>query len=143
MKKRVYDDNYEDIIDLPHHVSSTRNRMSMIDRAAQFSPFAALTGHSEAVKETERLTDEQIELDENRKTILNEKLQMILEKLKEHPEITFTFFRPDSRKSGGEYVEISGVVKKIDEIERCVRLIDGTKIFIDDIYEIQGNIFKD
>lgn len=143
MKKRVFNDDYEDIIELPHHVSPTRNRMSMIDRAAQFSPFAALTGHSEAVKETERLTDEQIELDENRKTILNEKLQMILEKKKENPEITFTFFRPDSRKSGGEYVEISGVVKKIDEIERCIRLIDGTNIFIDDIYEIQGNIFTD
>ena len=142
-KKRVFNDQYDDIIELPHHVSSTRSRMSIIDRAAQFSPFAALTGHNEAVRETERLTDERIELDENKKTILNEKLQIIMEKQEEQPEITFTFFMPDSRKNGGKYVDITGVVKKIDEIERCVRLMDGTRIFIDDLFEISGNIFAD
>lgn len=142
-KKRVFNDQYDDIIELPHHVSSTRSRMSIIDRAAQFSPFAALTGHNEAVRETERLTDERIELDENKKTILNEKIQIIMEKQKEQPEITFTFFMPDSRKNGGKYVDITGVVKKIDEIERCVRLMDGTRILINDIYEISGDIFTD
>lgn len=142
-KKRAFNDQYDDIIGLSHHVSPTRSRMSIIDRAAQFSPFAALTGHNEAVRETERLTDERIELDENKKTILNEKLQIIMEKQKEQPEITFTFFMPDSRKNGGKYVDITGVVKKIDEIERCVRLMDGTRILINDIYEISGNIFAD
>ena len=143
MKKRVFNDNYEDILGHPHHSSSTRNRMSIIDRAAQFSPFAALTGHHEAVRETERLTTERIELDENRKTILNEKLQIIMEKLGERSEITFTFFRPDDKKAGGEYVDVTGVVKKVDEIERCVRLMDGTTILIEDIYEITGSIFRD
>ena len=142
-KKRAFNDQYDDIIGLSHHVSPTRSRMSIIDRAAQFSPFAALTGHNEAVRETERLTDERIELDEYKKTILNEKLQIIMEKQKEQPEITFTFFMPDSRKNGGKYVDITGVVKKIDEIERCVRLMDGTRIFIDDLFEISGNIFAD
>ena len=143
MKKRAFNDNYEDIIELPHHISPTRNQMSIIDRAAQFSPFAALTGHNEAVKETERLTTERIELDENRKTILNEKLQIVLDKIKEHSEITFTFFKPDDKKTGGKYLNITGVVKKIDAIERCVRLVDGTNILIEDIYEISGNIFTD
>lgn len=136
MKKRVFDDNYEDIIDLSHHVSPTRNKMSMIDRAAQFSPFAALTGHDAAIKETARLTEQKTELDENEKTILNEKLQMIAEKIKEHPEVTITYFQPDCRKTGGKYVEVTGFVKKIDEYERCVRMQDGKKISIDEIYEI-------
>lgn len=136
MKKRVFDDNYEDIIDLSHHVSPTRNKMSMIDRAAQFSPFAALTGHDAAIKETARLTEQKTELDENEKTILNEKLQMIAEKIKEHPEVTLTYFQPDCRKTGGKYVEVTGFVKKIDEYERCVRMQDGKKISIDEIYEI-------
>lgn len=136
MKKRVFDDNYEDIIDLSHHVSPTRNKMSMIDRAAQFSPFAALTGHDAAIKETARLTEQKTELDENEKTILNEKLQMITEKIKEHPEVTITYFQPDCRKTGGKYVEVTGFVKKIDEYERCVRMQDGKKISIDEIYEI-------
>lgn len=136
MKKRVFNDNYEDIIDLPHHVSPNRNRMSMIDRAAQFSPFAALTGHDAAVKETARLTKEKIELDENAKTVLNEKLQMIAENLNAQSEITIIYFKPDERKSGGEYVEFRGAAKKIDEYERVIRMMDGTKISVDEIYEI-------
>lgn len=136
MNKRVFSDNYEDLIGLAHHVSPTRNRMSMLDRAAQFSPFAALTGHDAAILETARLTEAKIELDENEKTILNEKLQIIAEKISELPEVTITYFQPDQKKSGGEYVTVSGKVKKIDEYERCVRMEDGTKIFIDEIYEI-------
>ena len=131
---------YDDIIHLPHHVSPTRPRMSVADRAAQFSPFAALTGYDAAVKETARLTDEQIELDENSKTILNEKLQMILERLGEQIEVQITYFRPDSRKSGGAYVTATGVVKKIDTYERSVMMADGTKILIDRIYEIDGAV---
>ena len=136
MKKRVFNDNYEDIIELPHHVSPNRNKMSMIDRAAQFSPFAALTGHDAAVKETARLTKEKLELDENAKTILNEKLHIIAENSNDQSEITIIYFKPDERKSGGEYVELRGIVKKIDEYEHVVRMLDGTKISIDEIYEI-------
>ena len=135
-KKRIFNDHYEDIIDLPHHVSASRRQMTMIERAAQFSPFAALTGHDAAVKETARLTDERVELDENQKAILNEKLQMLQENIEHQPEVTFTFFRPDYKKSGGEYIDITGKVKKIMEIEHCVRLADGTEIPIDDLYEI-------
>ena len=108
----------------------------MSARAAQFSPFAALTGHDAAVKETARLTDERIELDENRKAVLNEKLQMIQENIEHQPEVTVTFFRPDDKKNGGEYIDIIGKVKKIMEIEHSVRLADGTEIPIDDLYEI-------
>ena len=135
-KKRIFNDYYEDIIDRPHHVSENRRQMTMIERAAQFSPFAALTGHDAAVKETARLTDERIELDENRKAILNEKLQIILENIEHQPEVTITFFRPDDKKNGGEYVDLTGRVKKILEIEHCVRLTDGTEIPIEDLYEI-------
>lgn len=143
MRKRAFDDKYEDIIGLPHHVSPTRSRMSVSDRAAQFSPFAALTGHEAAIQETARLTDEKIELDENKKAILNEKLQMITEKLNEQSEISITYFQPDERKMGGKYIEVTGVVKKIDEFEHCVRLMDGTKISIEQIYEISGELFSD
>lgn len=143
MNYRVFDDHYEDIINLPHHVSKKRTPMSVSARAAQFSPFAALTGYDKAVKETARLTSQRIELDESRKTVLNEKLQWILEHLEKQFEVTFTFFKPDSRKSGGEYVEITGAVKKIDAIEHCVRLIDGTKIPIEEIYEINSAFFWD
>ena len=137
------DKKYEDIINLPHHVSPTRPQMSISDRAAQFSPFAALTGHDAAVKETARLTDERIELDESRKIILNEKLQIIAEHLTERPEIIITYFQPDERKNGGSYVKICGQVKKIDEIEHCVRLMDETKICIEQIYEIEGEVVSE
>lgn len=136
MKKRVFDDNYNDIIELPHHTSPVRDRMSMINRAAQFSPFAALTGYDEAVKETARVTKEKIELDENAKAMLDEKLQIIAEHLGEHLEVTILYFQPDMKKTGGEYVKITGTVKKIDQFERNIRMMDGTKISIDEIYEI-------
>ena len=136
MKKRVFDDNYNDIIELPHHTSPVRDRMSMINRAAQFSPFAALTGYDEAVKETARVTKEKIELDENAKTMLDEKLQIITEHLSDYLEVTILYFQPDMKKTGGEYVKITGAVKKIDQFERNVRMMDGTKISIDEIYEI-------
>ena len=143
MSYRVFDDNYDDIIHLPHHVSNKRTKMSMSARAAQFSPFAALTGYDKAVKETARLTSERIELDESQKNVLNEKLQWSLEHIEKHVEMTFTFFEPDLQKSGGKYTQVTGVVKKIDEIEHCVRLMDGTKIPIDDIYEIECGFIKE
>lgn len=131
---------YEDIINLPHHVSEKRAPMSMIDRGAQFSPFAALTGYDAAIQETARLTDRRIELSDGQKEQLNEKLQLILENLRGQPEVTVTYFRPDERKGGGAYVTAAGIVSKIDGYRKLLIMKDGTVISFEDIYEIQfGN----
>ena len=132
---------YDDIINLPHHVSSRHPQMSLYDRAAQFSPFAALTGHNDAIKETQRLTQEKVELDEDSKAILNEKLQMIRQRLVEKPEITFTYFEPDERKNGGAYRTITGNVKKIDEYEHRILLEDGTTLTVENLYSIEGELW--
>lgn len=134
-------DLYEDIINLPHHVSKTRPQMSMIDRAAQFSPFAALTGYDAAIKETGRLTDEKIEMDEEALNILNMKFQLLVDKLADEPEITFTYFKPDERKAGGAYIDVTGKVKKVDDFERLIVMQNGTKMPMDDILNIEGEIF--
>ena len=128
--------SYDDIINLPHHVSATRPQMSMIDRAAQFSPFAALTGYDAAIKETARLTDQKIDLDDYEKEEINDKIQLITEHLGEDFEVVITYFQPDSRKAGGAYVDAVGIVKKIDEYDRVIILQDGKKIPIDDILDI-------
>ena len=133
--------NYDDIIDLPHHVSTTRPRMTNMDRAAQFSPFAAVVGYDAAVKETARLTDARIEMDENSKTILNEKLQMILEHSDRNPEIMITYFVQDSKKAGGAYVSTTGKLKKVDAYEQVLVMRDGTRIPLSDIFEIEGVLF--
>ena len=132
---------YDDIINLPHHQSLTRPHMSAYDRAAQFSPFAALTGYEDAVAETARLTGKKAELDEYGKSDLNERLNIIQDTLDEQPKVSITYFLPDKKKSGGEYVAVSGCVKKIDEYEHIVVMLDATKIPIDDIAEINGEIF--
>ena len=124
---------YDDIINLPHHVSATRPQMSMMDRAAQFSPFAALTGYDAAIKETGRLTNEKIEMDEEALSILNMKFQILARSLDDEPEVTFTYFKPDERKTGGAYLTASGVVKKIDDFERMIVMRNGTKIPMDDV----------
>jgi uncharacterized protein (UPF0248 family) len=116
--------------------------MSAIDRAAQFSPFAALTGYDAAVRETARLTDERIELDESMKAALSDRLQIIADRLREHPEIAITYFQPDAKKNGGAYVTATETAKKIDEYERVVVMTDGTAIPIDDIIRIDGQIFE-
>lgn len=134
-------DLYEDIINLPHHVSKTRPQMSMIDRAAQFSPFAALTGYDAAIKETGRLTDEKIEMDEEALSILNMKFQLLVDSLADEPEITFTYFKPDERKAGGAYIDVTGKVKKVDDFERLIVMQNGTKMPMDDILNIEGEIF--
>jgi len=130
---------YSDIFHLPHHISSTRPQMSMIDRAAQFSPFAALTGYDAAIKETGRLTDEKIELDEEALNILNMKFQILIDSLDDEPEVTFTYFKPDERKSGGAYLSTTDRVKKIDDFERLVITNDGLTIPMDDIVDIEIN----
>ena len=135
-------DKYKDIINLPHHQSKTRQRMCMIDRAAQFSPFAALTGHNAAIIETARLTDRQIELDEGTKSIINEKIQMISDYLSEKPTVTITHFEPDIKKVGGAYLNTIGTVKRIDDFKREIILTDGTIIAIERIFDIEGELFK-
>ena len=111
---------YDDIINLPHHVSTKRPQMSMQDRAAQFSPFAALTGYDAAVKEAARLTDSRTELSDDELSILNIKFQILLEHLREKPNVSFTYFKPDAKKSGGKYVTLRGIVKKADTFKRLV-----------------------
>ncbi len=132
----------DDIINLPHHVSTTRPQMPAIDRAAQFSPFAALTGYDAAIKETARLTDEKVELSEDMKYALSDRLQIIADRIKEYPEIAITYFKPDVKKTGGAYVTATGTAKKIDKYERVVALTDGTAIPIDEIISIDGQIFE-
>ena len=133
---------YDDIIDLPHHISATRPRMAMIDRAAQFSPFAALTGYDAAIKETGRLTDERIELSEESRAALDRKQQFLMEHISDHPEISVTYFVHDERKSGGAYVTVTGQVKRVDEYERQLILVDGTRIPLDEILELESALFK-
>lgn len=128
---------YEDIISLPHPVSARHARMTDSDRAAQFSPFAALNGHSAAIDETARLTDSRAELDENEKAILNEKLLSLAKKLPEKPVVSVTCFVQDSRKSGGAYVTLTGVVKKIDSAEQVLVWDAGERLNLEDIYDIQ------
>ena len=124
---------YDDILALPHHVSQTHPRMSAENRAAQFAPFAALTGYGAAVKETARLTDKRLELDNDQKLLLSDKVQFIQENIKACPEVAITFFQPDEKKDGGAYVTVSGLVKKVDGYERKIVLVDGTRIPIDEV----------
>ena len=133
---------YCDIINLPHHVSKTRPQMSMLDRAAQFSPFAALTGYDAAIKETGRLTNEKIEMDEDRKAALDMKQAYLIEMLDEQPEISITYFLPDTKKLGGAYVTVTGNLKRFDEYERLLILTDGKKIPMDDIADIESDLFR-
>ena len=133
---------YDEIMGLPHHVSKTRPQMPMSDRAAQFAPFAALTGYDAAIKETGRLTDERIELDVEALSALDMKYQLLMEALDEAPEVTITYFQPDERKAGGKYVSAVGTVKKIDDLERRITMRDGTRIPMDDVLSIDGELFS-
>ena len=133
---------YNEIMGLPHHVSKTRPQMPMSDRAAQFAPFAALTGYDAAIKETGRQTDERNELDVEALSALDMKYQLLMEALDEAPEVTITYFRPDERKAGGKYVSAVGAVKKIDDFERRITMQDGTKIPMDDVLSIDGELFS-
>ena len=132
---------YEDIVDLPHHVSRKHPQPTMADRAARFAPFAAITGYEEMVLEEARITEERIDLDEGTLSILNEKLNMIQEFIDEEPEVTITYFEPDKKKSGGVYIDITGTVKRIDEYECLVIMTDGKKIRIEDIYSLESDLF--
>lgn len=134
---------YDDIINLPHHVSKKHPQMQLHDRAAQFSPFAALTGHKAAINETARLTDEKQILSEDVIAKLNEQLNLIKENIGTNQTVTITYFVPDDKKSGGAYISHTGVVKKIDEYNHTVILTDKTVIPIEQISEMQSDIFSE
>lgn len=134
---------YEDMLDLPHHQSDHRPHMSMHDRAAQFSPFAALTGHEAAIQEAGRLTEEFREPDENQKAMLDGKLQLLQENQAKAPEVVICCFVPDDWKKGGAYVEIRGRFRRVDQMTRSVLLEDGQKILLERIQDIQCDLFPD
>ena len=129
-------DNYEDIINLPHHISKKYPRMSLEARSAQFAPYAALTGYDEVLAETARITNARIEIDENLKTIIDSKLQIIRENIKNKPLISVVYFVPDLKKNGGKYVTVNGNVKKIDEYRNVLVLDDNKEIEIEEIIDI-------
>ena len=128
--------NYDDIINLPHHISEKHPRLSKEQRAAQFAPFAALTGYGDAIKETARITEDRIEIDEEEKKKIDNKILELKNKINDKPKVTITFFVPDTKKSGGEYVTIIGNLKRIDEYNKLLILEDKKKISIKDIIEI-------
>lgn len=138
---------YDDMLALPHHQSSTRPHMSISNRAAQFSPFAALNGYEDEIRETARLTDEKMELSDNEKEWLDEKLRVIAEHLGQHPSVSITYFIPDARKAGGSYVTDTGTIKRIDPIGQKVifyaenKISDGRSIPMDAIVEIDCEQF--
>ena len=133
---------YEDIMDLPHHRSETRPPMPVADRAAQFSAFAALTGHSEAVREMGRYTDEKIELDERSREILDDKLRMLLQHAADRPVVTVTYFVPDASKQGGEYTEITGAVKRVDIYRKEIMMENEKVIPMSDIIDMNGDVLQ-
>lgn len=134
---------YDDIINLPHHQSADRPHMSVHDRAAQFAPFAALTGHKAVIAETARLTDIRMELDEYEIAALDGRLQLIQEHISERPIITVTYFCPDDKKSGGTYRDKTGAVKKIDDFGKQIIFLDGAMVPIPDIVGIQSDTLQD
>ena len=134
--------NYDDIIHLPHHVSKKHPQMTMLNRAAQFAPFAALTGHDAAIQETARLTSSQRLLDDSDNEILDRKMAIIRTKLAESPTLTLIYFQPDEHKNGGAYKSVTGQLKKIDDYLHTLILSDETTIPISSIFEIEGEIFN-
>lgn len=138
MKRSNYQDwhCYDDIISLPHPVSGSHPPMPVAERAAQFSPFAALTGFEDAIRETGRLTDSKVELDEDARELLDEKIKRLRRLQAESGEMPWaavTYFRPDEKKDGGAYVTVTGRVKRVDEYERVLVLQDGKRISLGDI----------
>lgn len=130
---------YEDIIHLPHHVSTNRNRMSMTDRAAQFSPFAALTGYDAAIRETGRLTDQPLELAADELERLDRALRWLMVLPEGESEVRVRYFRPDARKDGGAFVDCTGRVRRVDPHRQLLTLSDGSVIPFDRICRIDGD----
>lgn len=135
-------DNYDDIIHLPRHVSKRHPQMSLYNRAAQFAPFSALTGYGAAIAETARQTSPKIEMMEDDRQLMDRKLSILTTCLEEEPIITITYFQPDGRKDGGQYLTITGVVKAIRTNERIIMMKDRKKISIDTIVGLEGELFS-
>ena len=133
---------YEDIVNLPRPISKKHPQPTLSDRAARFAPFAAITDYEAMVLEEARETEERIVPDENALSLLNEKLNILQEFPDKIHEIKVTYFVPDKKKSGGAYVEVTGIVKEIDEYERCIVMTDKKKIPIEHIRAIEGELFK-
>lgn len=134
--------NYDDILHLPHPTSKTHPRMSRQDRAAQFSPFAALVGYEDVITEAGRLTDRRIELDDGEIALLDERLRLVMADGTD-PEVSVTWFQPDERKNGGSYVTTTGYIKKMDELRRTLVMTDSTEVPIEEIIDIQSPVFRD
>ena len=134
---------YDDILHLPHPTSAKHPRMQVSERAAIFSPFAALSGHAGAIAETARLTDQRIDLDEDTRAELDRRQAVLLEHIAEQPEVTVTWFQPDERKDGGAYVTVTGRLKRIDPVERVMTLQDGTSIPLEDVVGLENEYFKE
>lgn len=128
---------YDDIINLPHHQSTKHKQMSNYQRAAQFSPFAALTGYDAAIDETARLTDKKLDLSEEQTEFLNQQIQLLTERTSDTPQAQITYFVPDERKSGGEYVTVTGNVRRVDDYNREIVFTDGLTVKIDDVWNIR------
>ena len=134
--------DYSDIINLPHHQSSTRKRMSMHDRAAQFAPFSALTGYEAAIKETARITERKSELDEDTLIELNRRMLMVLDNIDMKPFIMVKYFIADKKKQGGTYEIYKGNIRKIDDLKHILIFDDEKKIAMDCVVSIEGEIFE-
>ena len=132
---------YDDLIYLPHPVSRKHPPMSAMDRAAQFSPFSALTGYEAVLREAGRLTESRAELSEYSRDILDQKQKILLDAAPTYPEITITYFIPDRRKQGGAYGTLKGNLKRIDLARRVIILLDGTEVSLDDVADIQCELF--
>lgn len=133
---------YDDIINLPHHVSATHPRMSLANRTAQFTPFKALTGYDDAIEETARITDGRVELGQNAIDDLDRKMRMLSDMAADHPVVMVTYFQLDGKKEGGAYVMATGGVKRVDGYERTIVFMSGKEIAIGDILEIKGALFE-
>lgn len=143
MEKRQVSHKYDDIINLPHHRSGKRPKMPLCDRAAQFSPFAALTGYDEAIKESARLTEQRRELSDEKKNELNAKLSLLRIKNRSRTEVNIIYFIPDQKKDGGVYTSVTGAVRRIDDCRRIIIMENQQKIPLDDIWGISGQVFRE
>ena len=135
-------EKYKDMLHLPHPVSATHPRMALQDRAAQFSPFAALAGYDDALRETARRTDRFVELDEDRKQEIDRQISYLQQHLLDTVPVKIIYFVPDEKKDGGQYVTTTGQLKKFDDIERTLRFADGTTIPLDDVLELRSDCFR-
>lgn len=133
---------YDTIINLPYNGVKKHTKMTLEERSAQFAPFAALTGYDGQIKEKARLTNERIEIDEDIKALLDTKIQIIKENISNDSKVEITYFVPDNRKAGGEYVTVTDIVRKIDDFNRCIVMENNIKIPIDEIVDINGDMFN-